>query len=197
MSETSTLLNVAEPLTADDVAALRMAESYSFHTHSAYNGSILRLYTNAPGAVDDAVVFSKRQQVLFPEIHNKDTRARTLTIDGAASGYGENLGHGGWQWPSWTGSQVQEPTPECFFSGYLKDQWRTIVRSLRVGTVLKIEWTADNNTEIARDAGLHLDEVRLIATTVTRTGSRRDVFNVGWATCRDNSARMIRRKPAF
>jgi hypothetical protein len=185
-TDTTPEIMPAQPLTSEDLTALRMANEHSLHTNSHVKGSVLRLYTQAHG---DPAVFTKRQQVLFPETHTYNTRVRTIVIDGSASGYGDGDG-GGWRWPSWPGAHVQEPFPACFFSGYQHDEWSTIVRTLRAGTVLKVIWTADNNTEIAREANLHLDTVRLVATT----GKRVNTFNVGWAAGRNNSARMIQRQ---
>lgn len=187
-TDTTPEIMPAQPLTSEDLAALRMANEHSLHTTSHFKGSELHLYTRGTG---NPVVFSKRQQVLFPETHTHNTRVRTIVIDGSAHGYGFNgNGSGGWRWPSWSGAHRQEPFPECFFFGYQGDEWSTIVRTLRAGTVLKVMWTADNNTELAREANLHLDTVRLIATT----GTRVDTFNIGWAAGRNNTARMIQRQ---
>lgn len=174
------------PLTRDDLAAMRLADSYSIHTHWSYKGTILRLYKRV---MAEPAIFTKREQELFTEPHTADTRARTLTIDGVASGYGYGNGTAGWHWPSGFSSEVQEPVPQCFFSGYDREEWKTIVRTLRIGSTLMASWVADNNSENIREAGFHMDLVRLVATT----GSRKDTFIVGWSCGPDNTARMVRR----
>jgi hypothetical protein len=180
----------AEPLTADDVAALKLANSFTLHTHPTLDrldgapGSLLRVYVRA----DHQGVYTTRQQILFPDFMYTGTRARDIIIGGSVKGYGPKLGAPGWAWPL-TWGEDKEPAPQCFFSGYERDVWATITRAVRVGTLLKVEWTADNNTETSRDAGLHLDQVKLVA----KTGKHVDHWNIGWSACLDNTGRMVRR----
>jgi hypothetical protein len=186
MNDTTT---VAMALTADDLAAWRIADSYSLHTnkdHDCGANTLIRLYCKAYG---DPAVFTTRQQILFPDPHMlHQTRVRDLFVEGRATGYKD--ASTAWSWPSWSGADDQEPVPSCFYSGYDMRVWATIGRALRVGSVLRVLWVADNNTEIARDAGLHLDSVDLEAVT----GKHTDRWNVGHETCRDNTARMIKRQ---
>lgn len=179
----------AVPLTAEDVAAWKLSTDWSLHTHPTLDvgaGSIVRLYVrvwNTPP------IFTTRQQRLFPNTFSTTQRTRDIMVDASAHGYDNEIASTGWTWPSWTGAERQEPVPACFDMGSSDAMFQTIGRALKVGSVLSLKWTADNNTETAREAGLHLDEVRLVADT----GTRKDEWAMGHATCRDNSARMVQR----
>jgi hypothetical protein len=67
----------------------------------------------------------------------------------------------------------------------------TILRRLGTGDTLRLVWTRDNNSEIIRNAGLHVDSVKL---EVSKKGDpkRRETYLVDVAVTYDNSARMIR-----
>ncbi len=180
----------AEPLSAIDLAAMKLADSYSLHTHPHLKGSVLRVYIEGTRTTSGAMVFTTRQQELFPVTDVlPDQRAREIRVSATAHSYGFRR-DGGWSW----GPGSQESTPTCYFSGSTysgvnKAVWATITRALRVGSFLEFLWTADNNTHVTDEADLHLDEVVLRATT----GKHTDCWKIATEACRDNSARMIRR----
>src|SRR5690349_19049097 len=66
-TDTAPAITPAQPLTKDDLAAIRTAESYTLHTSSTLDvgpGSVLRVYTR--GVLRHADVFTTHQQILFP-----------------------------------------------------------------------------------------------------------------------------------
>lgn len=181
----------ARPLTADDLTAARRADEVTLHLHKA--ASIVRLYTRGRG---EPVIYSAAQQRLFADDTNfRDRRARDLAVSASAYGHGDDGGTGSWRWDAhgWSGGDQVDP-PSCFYSAYARDEWATIAASLRVGDTLHLEWVADNNNGYSRDAGLHVDQVRLTAMPAKRTATTQPrVWLIGWSVCQDNSARMVRR----
>lgn len=58
---------------------------------------------------------------------------------------------------------------------------------LRVGDVISIHWSADNNSQIIKDAGLHHDEISLIV----KRGNKTMTFLLKSNVSLDNSARSV------
>jgi hypothetical protein len=175
-------------LTGDDLAAMKVCEDVSLHLHDGR--SYLRVYTRAYG---DPPIFTAKQQRLFTVDMYSGTRGREIATTADAVGYGAADGTGGWRWES-----GNPDSPACFYSAYQRDVWATIVRSLKVGDRLHVAWTADNNNGHSRAAGLHVDQVKLVAfpeRQPERGPQVRSTWHVGWSICEDNTARMIRRHP--
>jgi hypothetical protein len=169
-----------EPLTADDVAALRAADQVTF---SHYEGSAtIRAYFrgNRPATA--------RIWTLFPTPEHGTERSRTVNTGASVRGYNNS----GESMAMWTATE-EDHAVTCFYflySAQLTETWTTIASLLRAGDTLTLLWVADNNSAHIREAGLHSDLLELRATSakgVTRT------FNVGAQVSPDNSARMIRR----
>lgn len=182
----------ARPLTAEDLTAMKRADEVSLHLHKG--GSFVRLYVRGHG---DPVVYTATQQRLYADDTNfSDRRARDLHVSASAMGYGKDDGSTGWRWDSnngWMDGERHDP-PQCFYSAYDNDVWHTIAASLRAGDTLHLEWVADNNNGYSREAGLHVDEVRLRAVPERRTPRTLvRTWHLGWSVCQDNTARMVRR----
>lgn len=177
---TSTTVTDVPTLTADDVAALRVATSVCFHRNDGR--SYIRAYLRPPS---DPPVFSRRQQLLFPgtEAMPGERHREIATTNGM---YGYTDTDGTWRVDS------DDRTPSAFYmihSARYNATWPTIASLLSAGEVLHLAWIADNNTDNIHEAGLHADELDL----VTTKGNRKRTFSVGYQVCPDNSARMIRR----
>lgn len=177
---TTTTVESDLALTRDDLNALHGADDVTLHLNR--DGSYMRAYCRAYG---QPPTFSRRQQVLYPEHHTQDSRMRTIATTASAVGYSVD-GGSGWRWDP--GSEGLRPS--CFASVYDNDLHRSIFDTLRVGDTLHVSWTADNNNEPVRTAGLHVDNVHLIVNAGTSTRRR---YLLAYSVCYDNSARMIRR----
>lgn len=176
-------------LTADDVAALRMAHDVTFHHHDGK--AFIRLYLGR-GASNPPRVYSAREQRLFTETDSPVAdRTRTMPVPSHVYGYSDRSAVDGLV-SAWT--EQKYPTVACFASPYgsarYARKWTTLAEVLRVGDVISLAWTADNNTETLRKAGLHADELALL---VGRRGKSLE-FHVDYRVGPDNSARMIRRE---
>ena len=75
-------------------------------------------------------------------------------------------------------------------SGQYDPTWLTIAKLLHAGDVLRLVWTADNNTGTITDAGLHADMLRMV---VYRADKSVHTFNVAYSIIPGNSARMVQR----
>jgi len=168
-------------LTRDDITALRKATSFTLHT-SAYGIGIkayLRTGTDT---------FSRTEQVIYPDTHMTHERARMIRTTAGISGHGHRT-EPSWWWNS-DSPDTGRPTPACFYSAYDETIMQTIWATLRPGDTLHLSWTADNNNDLTRDAGLHVDHVHLVVNRGTLKDRR---YLVGYQCSADNSARMIRR----
>jgi hypothetical protein len=67
----------------------------------------------------------------------------------------------------------------------------TIINLLKAGDLVRLQFVADNNSEVMRSAGMHSDVLQLF---VAR-GSKQMVFWLDDSIGPDNSARMIRHLP--
>lgn len=177
----------AVPLTAEDLAAARIADDVCMHLNE--ERSVIRLSLRAQG---DPAVYTARQQRLFTITGLGSERARDIHVSGVAFSYGEG-DDVGWRWDSLDGWNSGDPAgpPRCFYNMWELDVWRTIVGGLRVGDRLRLLWSADDNNGYVTEAGLHTDRLQLAAEDPERKRIR--AWNLGWSTCQDNSARMVRR----
>lgn len=183
-TDTATTLGV---LTADDLAALKLADSVSFHHSTPDNGGpVIRLHL-VGGYSDVPRIFTAKEQRVFPMsgILGDRDRYREIAVESSAYGYGAD-GRSGFR-------SDDRPRLACFemiHSAQVSDTWGTIVRLLKSGDRLTLSWIADNNTDNVRNSGLHNDELRLF---VCRAGQQKPyVFHVASSVCPDNSARMIK-----
>jgi len=155
-------------LTSADVKALRSADRLSFHLIDGQ--SIIRAHRDREHTAtgfEDSV-----------DIHAATTLTRYsgwLTTDADA-----------------LARAPREAVVGFAFQGsaqYNRDT-RTWLAALRTGDTLTLAWSADNNSETLRDAGLHADELRIVITG-RKTGTS-PTFLVEYGINPGNSARMIR-----
>lgn len=66
----------------------------------------------------------------------------------------------------------------------------TLVGRIAAGDTLRLEWIRDNNNDLTRAAGLHVDELRIV---ITKKNGKRETYTVDVQVSLDNSARMIRK----
>lgn len=173
-------------LTTEDIAALRMAEDVTFHHHDGK--AFIRLYIGR-GGNNPPRVYTVREQRLFAENDSYVAdRTRTIPVPSHIYGYNDRSATDG---SSWT--EATHPHVACYASPYgaarYSRKWRTLAEMLRGGDEVSLLWTADNNTDNIRQAGLHNDELALL---VNRRGKRLE-FHVDYSVGPDNTARMIRR----
>lgn len=177
MTETVT----AVELSADDLRALRTADTVSFHYYDGRGYIQLTINDSA----NDARILSATEQRAFPQgVDMSAARRRIIDVSTDMHGYGSD------GWSSWNAST--EPRAAGFAmvsSAQYSEVWRTLASILRKGDRLTLQWVADNNTDNIRSANLHSDHLKL---SVQR-GETRLTFNLMTSVCPDNSARMIRR----
>lgn len=172
----------APVVTADDVAALRGADSVSFHV---YQGKAhIRAYLRMEGA---RILTARQQKIFADDRAFPGERTREILCRWRAYGYSPD----GWgKGTGWNGED--EPKLAAYASitsAQFDQEWRTIASLIGAGDTLTLIWMADNNNDSVRAAGLHVDELMLSAENAKR--ERR--FHVDRRVGLDNTARMIRR----
>lgn len=186
MSETTTADKTATTfeITADDVAALRTADSVSFHYYEgrSYIHAGIGNYGNLNGRI-----YSAKEQRIFPA-NGAGTSDRTREIACKVRMHGYKVanvsGALGWTLDS-------RPNSSAFAhrgTAQYNDVWKTIAAIISAGSTITLEWTADNNTENISQVGFHADELRI---KVNR-GKQTYVFLLEYQVGPDNTARMIR-----
>lgn len=176
------------PLTADDVASLRKADSVTFHY---FRGAGV-IHTHLRGGYTGSLrIFTARQQRLFPDTDSYSAdRKREIAVRSTLFGYADG-GETGWRLSD--GNDSGPCNPSAFYmihSGQYNLEWSTIANLIHAGDVLQLVWAADNNTGYARDNGLHFDELVI---KIQRNGKIVHTFRVAYSVTPDNSARMIQR----
>jgi len=169
-------------LSAEDVAALRLAHSVTFHHYEGR--AFIRIYVRPSG---HPATLTVREQLLFPErdsVVSPDERSRVIEVTGSISGYHEN----GTMWHVDSGD-TRARAFEMVHSAQYASTWTTIASLLSAGESVWLHWIADNHTDLVREHGLHADELQLVATK----GKRTRTFSVARTITLDNSARMIHR----
>jgi hypothetical protein len=173
------------PLTADDITALRKADSVTFHYFRGEG--YIRAHLRG-GFYATARVYTARQQRLFPiaDSYSAD-RERRIDVHTSMHGYGTDSNHG------WHLDRGADSNPEAFYmehSGQYSPVWMTIANLMRAGDIIRLYWTADNNTQYVDTAGLHADELRI---GIVRNGKIVHTLSVAHSLTPDNSARMVKR----
>jgi hypothetical protein len=175
----------AKTLTADDVAALRLADTVSFHY---WQGRGYIRATLDGGYSEMPRIYSTREQRMFTlsGAGKASDRSREMDTETAITAYSrdENI--------EWThaGSEPLAAAFAMIHSASVSDRWKTIVRLLRAGDRVTLSWVANNNNGYVKEAGLYRDELRM---RIDRDKSEPLVFLVEVSVCPDNSARMVRR----
>jgi hypothetical protein len=181
------------PLTADDIAAFKLAETVVF-TVNGRTGSRMRLGIES---AREGNVFTAREQRLFQHPDRAPRgRERELNVSAHVNGYKDGTTQTSWYWNTDHDSWSQ--APECFYmshSAKYDHALQTVIASLRVGETLRLNWTADNNNDHVREAGLHVDQLELVVALPEREGTPRRfrTYRITTAVCADNTARMIHR----
>lgn len=168
-------------LTADDVKALRRAETVVFRLR---NGR----YTIEAGIgwMTEARTYTAAEQRIFPDLSTGSSeRERVIETFGAIQPYG-----------SGTYTARYSTGFAMINSAQFTQTWITIASLLRAGDVLSLRFLADAHTnDNLRKAGLHGDVLRL---DVTRDQGHLVIdgtvlaFDVISSTSPDNTARMVR-----
>lgn len=164
-------------LSREDVAALRKADSVTFHRTKgeAYLRACLDRH------IDDT---TKALRALFPVFRDERNRDRRIEATDGIGGYDGNR-----RW--WVADDDVEV--RCFYMLHHADmstEWQTIAAQLRPGDTLRLRWLAGNDNENLERAGMHRDELRLM---VTDSRGKGRAYLVAIEVGPDNSARMIKR----
>jgi hypothetical protein len=174
-------------LTGDDIAAMRAADGLSFHhlrPGDRDGHHVICAYLRNYG---DQRIYTAREQRLFPQPHSESERVRSIAVESRAAGYG----YGSDATTAWTTEYGDATDARAFASvSTMRATIRTMLDLLRIGDVITLQWTADNNTENIRQVGFHADYLTLSA---RRASGRVLTFHVDSSTGPDNTARMIRR----
>jgi hypothetical protein len=172
MTDTEVATNT---LTVEDLTALKLADGVIFEHYLSGSERVCRVRLLLDGGYGDApVIFTAKQQRLFPEVsqYTRD-RVRYIAIES-----GSVEGH----------YYVQ--------SAKYTPAFQTTVRHLRVGDELIVNFRPDAHTnDYLRKVDLHGDVCDL--TVITRRMSAnphgiREVYLIGTSTTPNNSARMCR-----
>jgi hypothetical protein len=180
------------PLFADDVAALRRADSVVFHLHDGR--SYIRAVARDTGTSDKPRTYTALEQRLFPDAAASGTpHERERHIGCAGGAYGFRLADSGtptagdrYAWRS-----TDEPAVSCLHMIHhaRSESWQTVAGLLapRV-SCLALVWLADVHAELP-ECGYHADQL------VIKIIQPRRVLHVELRTQigRDDSGRMIRR----
>lgn len=168
-------INVAAELDADDVFALRKADTVSFHTFRGEN--YVRAYLRDHGDR----VFTVREQAVFNGHRDdrRDDRYREVRVLGMrCEDYGTDRGD------KITGYSY-------LMHADMSQEWRTIAAAIRPGESLYFRWVRDNNNQVHESLGLHRDEFRLVVGKQGEAKSRAYLVDVQVGP--DNTARMVKR----
>jgi len=171
-------------LTAEDVSALRKAESVTFHLNTGgfFSGIrvSLRSYTG------DQRIYTATEQRLFPQPDSGDRQREIVPAENTAGGFTEHASH-----------VLGGHGTECFHmihSAQYDQEWLTVAGLLKAGDEIHLNWTADAHTNgLMRDNSLHGDRLRLC---IVRPSKVRLMFAIATSVSYDNSARMVRLVPS-
>lgn len=162
-------------LTSDDIAALRDADTITFHhgpADSRYVATCIRAHMRG-GYSDAPRIWTAREQRVFNTADTTDRSRTVIPEKSTVRGYGAPI----------TDSAV------AFHSLYSSTaHWQTLVGFLRTGDTLRMEWIADNNNQNHEAARMHQDALYL---HVLR-GKRDMTFLLATSVGPHNTARMIR-----
>jgi hypothetical protein len=171
-------MTVTFPLTTEDIAALRSADSIVFQYYKGCGSirAILRRWGEP--------VYTKTQQRLFPNSDTMD-REREICTDTNMFDYGVRDGSQGWN----SGSEPNAYGFHMIHSAKFNASWTTIAALLRKGDVITLQWAANNDTDAQHEHGVVTDDLHL----VIQRGDKRMTFFITSQTGPDNSARLVQR----
>lgn len=181
-------------ITSDDIAALKAADSVSFHYYDGrgyMRAAVIPFwrvrgsaYLRDGGTESGWRVFTAREQRLFPAVSGiGNSRQRDIDVTTSMFGYGEP----GETWN--LGSAPKATAYEYEGTAQYSKTWSTLVSLFRAGDELQLLWLADNNSETIRLADLHTDQLDINV----KRGDKEMRFHVSTRITPDNSARMIKR----
>lgn len=165
-------------LTADDLAALRMA--HGIVCQSTRDGHAIRAIIDRSRFTPGPVVYTAREQRLFTETSDigRD-RERTILCDARLIAYGDG------------DARHATDTYDAFHYDQFarSSEWPSIAGAMRVGDALTLVWTASNNSDVTRGAGFVRDELRV---SFGRHGRPARTFLIDVQVGPRNSARMVK-----
>lgn len=166
-------------ITADDIAALKIAETVSFHV---YKGEVYIRAGIELSRIGEPRIFTAREQRLLPQTDSW-SRERRIDTQGGARGYDGDS--------SWHGDE-RTTAFEMVHSASYSREWQTIVSCLRPGDVLGIDFCGDGGSNgNTKPVGIHVDTLHLNVQRGTKHRALR--FLVDYCACVDNSARAVKR----
>lgn len=168
-----------QPLTRDDIAALKIGDSLSFHHYQGQGSIRVTLRSDSGG---EPRIFTSAQQRLLPT-PNEWERKREIAVDSSVSGYDDMTG--------WRGDNSSVGFSMSHGGYVYDDRVRTIVDLLRPADRLHLKFVGDGYSNgVTKPAGIHVDHLTLI---VKREGKRDMHLLMHVSACLDNSARMVKR----
>lgn len=173
-------------ITAEDLAALRSADSITFHLFR--DTFYIRCHVRGDWGGTPRI-WTVKEQHLFPTTDSimSGDRERRIDVAGTCTGYGygeDGDRQGAWSYSNSTTAFVS------LSSAQYDDEWNTIKGLLKVGDVLTLIFRADaHSAPVHHAAGFHGDVCQL---AIVR-GNRKMTFRLDTRTSLDNTARMIRR----
>lgn len=166
------------PLTAQDIKALRTAETVVFRH---YKGDAT-IEASLRDHMDGGRVYTAEQQRLFPVTPGVDERQRVLTVNGLITYYDDTTRRT-------TGPEAT--AFEMIHSAQYSQTWQTIASMLKVGDVLTIHFNGDRYANgYSHKTDLHIDGLNLDV----KRGKQDLSFIVAVSVAPANSARMVKPK---
>jgi len=166
-------------MSADDVAALKLASDASFQLWPDGRHTIrLWIKRGARGLVDHGI-YTVREQQLFPTLRwDAEQREREIEVHGRVTRYAG-------------GNNRDAERVVCYASLWDTLRIRTLGHLLRAGHKATLHWEANDDSKLLTDAGFVCDRLTLVA---TREGRQRRELRVliDVYTGRDDSVRMVR-----
>lgn len=175
---TPTMPDTMTLLTADDISAMRIADTAVFRHYRGVATIEVTIQRRAPR------YFTALEQRLFDESRDNDERRRVITVEGTIGGY-----EGDSQWRSHERSSAFT----MIHSAQYDHPWVYWSRMLvRAGDHLLLRFLGDQHSNgNTKPHGIHVDALHV---EIKRTGAKVPmVFPMDVSACYENSARMVRR----
>ena len=178
----STTVTETLTLTAEDVKAIRAADTVAFRIHegrTTLEASLDRGWSEEPR------IYTANQQRLFPMPDEAlGGLLRVIDVAGSVRGYNDEGDRALYHFDTIKAF-------EMIHSAKYSEVWQSIASLLRAGDKVRLVFDADGHSnQITKAKGLHVDTLYL---EIMRPSGQRLVFQVSSRTGYDNTARMIRR----
>lgn len=162
-----------EPLTADQVKALKAANSYVVLRHFAQE--------HFAGGIT---------AVIKQKIHGQEvTVCVEMAVNSGITNYEEGRASDHPVSDDELDALKLRAEYTCNYPHEKTGQWQTIVRQLRTGDQIQLRWVRGNHNMTTRELGLAVDEVHLDILRDRHVVAR---YMVGYAVTQRNCARMVR-----